>query len=165
MALAQATRYSGRLGVEPEALDLHVWTRFDAESVELSTVDGERFEWSLDTVAATPYDTRVMELQLDGSLLYFVADDPLSFADDLTETLHRMHPHEMTERTSRWSTRTADPLDRRTTIPVLRPTHPAGAAPPIRRRADRDRLVPLGRKGKLRRPKNHTHVWTATDTA
>ena len=85
MTLADAPRFPGLLGLQPLEQRLRVWTRFDDESVELGTKDGERFEWPLADVRATPYDTRVMELELDGSLLYFVADDPLRFADEFIE--------------------------------------------------------------------------------
>lgn len=161
MALLHATRYDGLLGINPDEQRLRVWTQFDADSVELGTQDGERFAWSTDAVFATPYDTRTMELYLDGTLLYFVADDPLTFADDFSAVVETSPlSTDSTERP--WSTRTADPLDRRTTIPVFR-SQP-DTTPPLRRSVDRDRLVPLGRKGKLRRPKKHTHSWTATDS-
>ena len=88
----------------------------------MGTIDGERFAWPLYSLGATPYDSRVMEMHLDGSLLYFVADDPLPFADELTETLERTSPtSEMTERLRRQTARPPDPLDRRTIIPCSPP--------------------------------------------
>jgi len=158
MVLAHAQRFTGFLGLAPANQRLRVWTRFDTERVEVGTLDGERFAWPLCSVGATPYDSRVMEMHLDGSLLYFVADDPLRFAD----TLERMSPTSgMTERLRRRSARPPDPLDRRTIIPVFPSTT---TAPPLRRSVDRERLAPLGRKGKLRRPKRRTHHWTRTDS-
>ena len=143
MVLAEKQRFAGLLGLAPAEQELRVWTGFDDEHVEVATPDGERFEWPLRSVIATPYDSRVMELSLDGSLLYFVADDPLRFADELSEILGTATT-EMTERPRRGSARMADPLDRRTNIPVF----PSTAAPPLRRSVDRERLVPLGLKGK-----------------
>ena len=160
MVLADTNRFAGRLGLAPSDLRLRAWTGFDTSHVEVGTADGERFEWPLEVVSATPYDTRVMELDLDGSRLYFVADDPLRFADELHETLISAPTEQMTERQLRRSTRAADPLDRRTAIPVLPPTR---AAPQLRRSVDRERLVPLGPKGKLRKPKRHAHLWQAKD--
>ena len=162
MVLATAQQYSGFLGLAPVEQHLRVWTRFDTENVEVGTLDGERFEWPLRCVDATPYDTMTMELRLDGSVLYFVADNPLKFADEFSDILEHIDTtSQVTERRRSRSARPADPLDRRTTIPVFPST---GTAPPLRRSVDRERLVPLGRKGRLRKPKRHTHKWTLSDS-
>ena len=122
----------------------------------IGTTDGERFEWPIEAVAAMPYDARVMELNLDGSRLYFVADEPQRFADELADGL--------TDGTSGpidlpALERQSDPHDIRTTIQRMATT----PVPELRKSVDRDRLTPLGRKGKLRRPKRHAHLSDKAD--
>lgn len=156
MVLADRRVFTGSLGSEPNDLRLRVWAACDEGRLEVGTEDGETFSWRYADIGARVYDTCTVELHVDGTSLFFAADDPLRFADELSDLLAAGAPSQMTERPRR-SVRISDPLDRRTTIPVVRPE----AAPPSRRSVDRDRLAPLGPKGKLRRPKQHAHEWQA----
>ncbi len=160
MVLADRRVFTGSVGSEPNDLRLRVWAACDEGRLEVGTEDGETFSWPFADVGVRAYDTCTVELHVDGTELYFAADDPLRFADALGDLLGASAPSEMTERPGR-SVRISDPLDRRTTIPVVRPE----AAPPSRRSVDRDRLAPLGPKGKLRRPKSHVHDWREAGTS
>ena len=162
MVLTTTNRFPGHLGLAPLEQRLRVWTRFDSDAVEVGTADGESFEWPLDVVAARSYDTRTMELDLDGARLYFVADDPLRFADEFREIVGtRPQATVGAERPQRASTIEGDPLDFLKTIPVLQPP----TTPSLRRSVDRERLVPLGPRGKMVKPKKHAHLWQATDAS
>ena len=156
MVLIDTKRFPGLLGLAPTDLRLRAWTGFDDDHMAIGTTDGERFQWPIEAVAATPYDARVMELNLDGSRLYFVADEPLRFADELADRLtdSSSDPIDLSPLKHE-----SNPLDIRTTIRRIDTT----PVPELRRSVDRDRLTPLGRKGKLRRPKRHAHLWDKAD--
>jgi len=154
MVLADRRVFTGSLGSEPNDLRLRVSAACANRHLEVGTEDGETYSWPLAEVEAQAYDTCTVEFRVEGSTLFFAADDPLRFAEELSDLLAAGTPSQMTERPRR-SVRISDPLDRRTTIPVVQPE----AAPPSRRSVDRDRPAPLGPKGKLRRPKPHTHQW------
>lgn len=161
MVLSATQRFTGLLGLAPIEQRLRVWTEFDTSHMEVGTEDGEHYSWPFEAIEATPYDTRVMEMVLDGSRLYFVADDPLRFADRFTEALNT-HQNDHSGPRRRRRVRVSDPLDLRTEIPVVPSTASTAG---LRRSVDRDRLVPAGPKGKLRRPKQHVHDWVGTDSS
>ena len=75
-------RYSGLLQAAPDADGVRATIAISDDSINIFIDDGEIFTYSQAQVRARPYDSRTVVLDIrDEDDLYFVADDPLSFAE------------------------------------------------------------------------------------